>query len=304
MPVVSKGYMLRLVGALLLAWSAITQAQSPSRLQFDVASLKPSAPAAPGEPIAINLGTYRNGRMTLGNVTLGDCIKYAYGIISDDQIAGPDWAKGGTVRFDIIAQTPPDTSQEQALLMLQSLLAERLKLAVHHEQRPLSFVALTAGRNGVKFGPANPDGPVALRNGQIIHSRISMQVLAMLLSRFERQIILDTTGLDGFHEIKLIWTPDVFRGRTPPGGGPIMLNGEAIDPDGPSLATAVSEQLGLRLESRKGPVDVLVIDHAEKVPLPMGQGGAKRRERVRSAANFEPSPALRATSPGGRGGRR
>jgi uncharacterized protein (TIGR03435 family) len=259
--------MFRLIGALICACAAISQAQSPSRPQFEVASLKPSAPTAPGEPIAINLGTYRNGRMTLGNVTLGDCIKYAYGIISDDQIAGPDWAKGGTVRFDIIAQTPPDTSQEQALLMLQSLLAERLKLAVHREQRPLSFVALTVGRNGVKFGPAKPDGPVALRNGQIIHSRISMQVLATLISRFERQIVLDMTGLDGFHEIKLIWTPDVFKGRTPPGGGPIMLNGEAIDPDGPSLATAVSEQLGLRLESRKGPVDVLVIDHAEKVPV-------------------------------------
>jgi uncharacterized protein (TIGR03435 family) len=67
--------------------------------------------------------------------------------------------------------------------------------------------------------------------------------------------------------VKLTWTPDVFKGRTPPGGGPIMFNGEAIDPDGPSLATAVSEQLGLRLESRKGPVDVLVIDHAEKVPV-------------------------------------
>jgi uncharacterized protein (TIGR03435 family) len=259
--------LLSFVGALLLAWSAISQAQSPSRPQFEVASLKPSAPTAPGEPININLGTFRNGRMTLGNVTLGDCIKYAYGIISDEQIAGPDWTKGGTVRFDIVAQTPPDTPQEQALLMLQSLLAERLKLAVHHEQRPLSFVALTVGRNGVKFGPANPGGPVALRNGQIIHSRISMQVLATLISRFERQTVLDMTGLTGFYEVKLTWTPDVFKGRTPPGGGPIMFNGEAIDPDGPSLATAVSEQLGLRLESRKGPVDVVVIDHAEKAPV-------------------------------------
>ena len=77
---VSNRYMLRLVGALLLAWSAITQAQSPSRPQFEVASLKPSAPAAPGEPIAINLGTFRNGRMTLGNVTLGDCFIYTYSI--------------------------------------------------------------------------------------------------------------------------------------------------------------------------------------------------------------------------------
>ena len=96
---VSKRYMFRFVGALICAWAAISQAQSPSRPQFEVASLKPSAPTAPGEPIAINLGTYRNGRMTLGNVTLSDCIKYAYGIISDDQIAGPDWTKGGTVRL-------------------------------------------------------------------------------------------------------------------------------------------------------------------------------------------------------------
>jgi uncharacterized protein (TIGR03435 family) len=205
--------------------------------------------------------------MTLGNVTLGDCIKYAYGIISDDQIVGPDWAKGGTVRFDIIAQTPPDTSLEQALLMLQSLLAERLKLAVHQEQKTLSFAALIVGQNGIKFGPANPDGPVALRNGQIIHSGISMKVLATLMSRFERQIVLDMTGLSGLYEVKLTWTPDIFKGRTPPGGGLIMFNGQPIDPDGPSLPTAVSEQLGLRLESRKGPVDVLVIDHAEKVPI-------------------------------------
>jgi uncharacterized protein (TIGR03435 family) len=117
-----------------------------------------------------------------------------------------------------------------------------------------------------------------------------MQVLATLISRFERQTILDMTGLTGFYEVKLIWTPDLFRGRTPPGGGPIMLNGEAIDPDGPSLSTAVSEQLGLRLESRKGPVDVLVIDHAERVPLPLGEVGAQRRERVRNAANLESSP--------------
>ena len=259
--------LLSLVGSVLFVWSSIYWAQSASPPQFEVVSLKSSAPTAPGEPININLGTYRNGRMTLGNATLGDCIKYAYGIISDDQIDGPDWTKGGAVRFDIIAQTLPDTSLEQAQQMLQALLAERLKLAVHTEQRPLSFVALTVGRNAVKFGPAKPDGPVALRNGQIIHSHISMRVLATLLSRFERQNVLDMTGLSGTYEVKLNWTPDLFKGRNPAAGGPIMLNGEPVDPDGPSLPTAISEQLGLRLESRKGPVDVLVIDHAEKVPV-------------------------------------
>lgn len=81
-----------------------------------------------------------------------------------------------------------------------------------------------------------------------------MRTLALLISRFERETVIDMTGLGGVYQIKLEWTPDLDR---PP-------NADA--PPGPSLFTAVQEQLGLKLESRKGPVDVLVVDHADQTP--------------------------------------
>jgi uncharacterized protein (TIGR03435 family) len=241
--------------------------QTPTRLEFEVASVKVSPPALFGQSININLGTRKNGRVTLGNVTLSDCIKFAYGIVSDLQIAGPDWIKSEP-RFDIIAQASEGTTDEQLLLMTQTLLADRLKLAFHYEQRPVPHVALTVGKGGIKFTSANPDGAVSLRNGRIVHGQLSMPILATLISRFERQLVLDMTELKGKYDIKLEWTPDSFRGRVPEGGGPVLLNGEAVDPNGSSLPTALSEQLGLRLESQKGPVAVLVVDHAEKIPTP------------------------------------
>ncbi len=123
------------------------------------------------------------------------------------------------------------------------------------------------GKTGVNFGAANSEGQVSLRGGRIIHNRISMLVLATLLSRFERQVVLDMTGLSGFYKVKLEWIPEALRSRAPEGGGPLILNGETIDLNGPSLVTALQEQLGLRLESRKGRVDVIVVDHSEKVPI-------------------------------------
>src|SRR5215831_17281272 len=109
-------------------------AQPGSQPEFEVATVKASPPP-PGDRININLGTVRNGRVTFTNASLSDCLKFAYGIVSDEQISGPDWTKSKTVRFDIVAQAPPSTTQEQLQLMLQALLADRLKLALHHEQK-------------------------------------------------------------------------------------------------------------------------------------------------------------------------
>jgi uncharacterized protein (TIGR03435 family) len=96
---------------------------------------------------------------------------------------------------------------------------------------------------------------------------MNMQTLATLLSRFERQTVLDKTGLAGFFQVRLEWTPERLRDLPlRPDGGLPQLNGQTIDPAGPSVYTAIQEQLGLRLESRKGPVDVLVVDSADKTP--------------------------------------
>ena len=84
--------------------------QAPA-LEFEVATVKPSPPPE-GDLININLGTARNGRLTFGNASLSDCLKFAYGIVSDAQLAGPDWIKSKSVRFDIVAQAAPDASRE------------------------------------------------------------------------------------------------------------------------------------------------------------------------------------------------
>jgi len=248
--------------AVLFAQAAHAQAaltQAAIMPEFEVATVKLSPPPPEIDRININLGNFRNGKLTFGNASLSDCLKYAYGIVSDAQIAGPDWIKSKSVRFDIVAQAPPDTPRPKLELMLRNLLADRLKVVLHHEQRALPYVALVVGKNGPKMKEVQPDraGPQnGAARGRIAGNQVSMQLLATLLSRFERETVVDMTGLKGVFEMKLEWTPD--------DGRPAVLNGVVIE--GPSLATAVQEQLGLKLESRKGPLDVLVVDHAEMAP--------------------------------------
>jgi uncharacterized protein (TIGR03435 family) len=237
----------KLFGILALGVSLIARGAD---LEFDAATLKLSPPPE-GDLININLGTIQHGRLTLNNASLSDCLKLAYGIVADAQLAGPDWIRSKDVRFDVVAEAPPDTPRPSMLLMLRTLLAERLKVAMHHESRELAYVALVQGKNGSKLrkaeaNPAPPKGPML--RGSIVTSGMSMQTLALLLSRFQRETVLDQTGLSGLFEIKLEWSPNQ-------------------DTEGPALATALQEQLGLKLESRKGPVDVLVVDHAEKSPM-------------------------------------
>lgn len=239
----------------------LVRAQSQGGAQaapsFDVASLKPSPPP-PGDTYNANLGSIRNGEVALTNATLVDCIKFAYGLVSDEQTAGPDWVKSRAVRFDVLAKAPPSTPREQLLLMLRTLLSERFHLAMHSERRAFHHYALVVGKNGPKLHevPRDPaTSHMIYRYGSLNHNQISMQTLALLLSRQMGEMVLDETALKGVYELKLLWTPEPSRGIPDP------------PENGPSIFTAVQEQLGLKLEGRKDPVEVLVIDHAEKVPV-------------------------------------
>jgi uncharacterized protein (TIGR03435 family) len=242
--------------------------RAQQRTAFEVATVKLSPATPPGAPISISLGSVRNGTVILTNTTLSECLQFAYGIVSADQVVGPDWIRSREVRFDIVAKIDPNTPQDEVLVMMQNLLAERLKVALHRDKKQLPFLALVTARNGPKLQPAkegviNP-GPQGA--GRINHPRMPMSLLATLLSRFERQIVIDLTGLSGPFAIDLQWTTDALRARAPQDGAPLVINGQTVDVNGPSLYTALPEQLGLRLESRKGPVDVLVVDHADQVP--------------------------------------
>jgi uncharacterized protein (TIGR03435 family) len=242
---------------------AQSQANGAARPQFEVASLKPGQPIL-GDKIYTNLGSVSHGTLTLTNTSLADCLRYAFGLTSNDQLSGPDWIKSKVVRFDIVAKAPPDTPLGQIRLMLQTLLTDRFLLALHREQKELSYVALMIGKKGPKLQEAIPDSDASGNKfliGQIVSNHISTMTLATVLSRFTGQTILDMTRLTGEYDLKLNWTPETALGRGADAG-------VSMDADtGPTLFAAVEQQLGLKLEVRKGPVEIIVIDHAEKVPV-------------------------------------
>lgn len=244
------------------AWAAWGQGAA-ARPEFDVASLKPVVLDG-ADTYTANLGTYRNGVVTQTNTTLADCIQFAYEITSDHLLSGPDWIKSKMVRFDILAKTAPDTPRSQALLMLRTLLEDRFKLVLRRESRVLSYYALTAPGGVHKMKPAQDppaEGEVTHWQGRIHNNRMTMLMLASLIGRFTQTPVLDQTALPGAFEVKLDWSRDNSLPSAVPGAVP------AEPADGPSIFEAVQKQLGLKLEKRKGPVDVLVVDHAEKTPL-------------------------------------
>ena len=243
--------MYRTIMLLVATGFVIARAQS-----FEVASVKIPPPHVVGEPYDIAIGAVNNATITFTNASLADCIKFAYGLSSDSQLFGPDWIKSKELRYDIVAKTAPGTTREQALQMMQALLAERFKLALHPEQRVLAYDALVINKGGSKMPDAH-DGPVSAPAGvqgqlRVVSNRMPMSDLVSILSRYMKAFVVDQTGLAGDFEVKLVWTPD---------DRPIP-----DDERGASVFTAVEEQLGLKLVSRKGPMEVLVVDRAEKIP--------------------------------------
>lgn len=266
-PPIGKRLPLGLIGAALgiglgyaPASPALSQANGPAPPHFEVASLKPGEPI-PGDKININLGALSHGTLTLTNTSLADCLRYAYALTNNDQLSGPDWIKAKNIRFDIVAKAPADTPLDQIRLMLRTLLTERFQLVLHREQKELSYVALIVGKKGAKLQEAIPDSDSSGNRylmGRIFSNNISMTTLATLLSRFTGQTVLDMTGLKGAYDLKLEWAPE---------NGPAGAAAASDAADGPSVFAAVEQQLGLKLDVRKGPVEIIVIDHAERVPI-------------------------------------
>jgi len=223
---------------------------------FDVASVKPGGPVRPDGLLDINLGTASHGTMTLSNTTLSECIRYAYGLTNEEQIAGPDWIRDRSIRFEIVAKAPADTSAEQLHLMMQRLLKERFRLEMHREPKKIAHFLLTVAKSGPKMPVSPDDEPSARRDygvGRLSYTHMTMDRFVVLLSRQMKQPVLNRTGLESAYNIELNWTPDdtsVGNDATP----------------GPDIFRAVQQQLGLRLETSKDPLEVLVIDHADKTP--------------------------------------
>jgi uncharacterized protein (TIGR03435 family) len=179
----------------------------------------------------------------------------------------PDWLSSN--KYDILSRAPEGSSEQQLWLMIQQLLVDRFRLKFHREQKDLPAYALVAAKNGLKVivekheKPSGDDGRVGAGRGQLHGHMISSQVFAQVLSLYLDRPVLDQTGIDGTFNVDLKWTPDATEstpGPPPPPGGPTH------DPQGPSLFTAVEEQLGLKLVGQRTSVQMFVIDHIEPVP--------------------------------------
>src|SRR5580698_936908 len=133
---------------MMAAYAYYMQAPAPV---FDAATVKMGGPVEANGLININTGKILNGVVTLANATLGDCLKFAYSLTTDAQIAGPDWINDKPVRFEVTGKAPAETPDAQLLLMLRTLLKERFQIAMHTEQREIAHYELVVGKNGPKL---------------------------------------------------------------------------------------------------------------------------------------------------------
>jgi uncharacterized protein (TIGR03435 family) len=233
---------------------------------FEVADIKPTTGTSPnGGKIQILPG----GRLELPEITIKSLIMAAYGVQDDMIIGGPAWIESD--HFDIVARTPADTPRDQIRLMMQPLLAERFKLAIHREEKQKPVYVLVVAKDGPRLakssgGPAqcqwNPLGKGMIQRE--CHN-MSMRDLADSMPRWGMARIdlpvVDMTGLEGAFDFKLEWAV--------PGGGGDDAKADGAnttpDPIGATVFDAMA-QIGLRLEPRKRPVSVVVIDHIERLP--------------------------------------
>ena len=286
------GKVLAVVIVIVGATSVMFGQSSPAP-RFDLASVKPVAKVSPG----VGTGVVRSlpgGRLSADEALLRYIIQVAYGLKSYQIVGGPDWID--SAHFDIDATAASNTSPQQVLLMLQSLLEDRFKLKVRRESRQLPVYELTTAKSGLKMplksepcvdanapspyrGPGEAPPPtcgriqagagvnaetgrsLARMNGQ----NVSIAEFVRVLSNMVGRTVIDRTGIAQTFDLQFTFARDeALDARIAnPAGAPSALP----DPSTATVFTALQEQLGLKLESAQGPVDVIVIDHIER-PTP------------------------------------
>jgi uncharacterized protein (TIGR03435 family) len=208
-------------------------------------------------------GTSSPERITFTHTSLKNLIRAAYGVRSSHYIETPSWMESAT--FDLVANIRPGATRDEANLMLQNLLADRFQLKVHRTTRELPIYALVVAKNGPKLKVAanDPDAPKprgTLRSGGRKKFEFDSWTMAGFADALENDVdrpVIDMTGLEGTYDIRLEFAS----------APPVAFAPGSPDPQASELFTALSEQLGLRLESRRGPVVVLVVDSASRQPI-------------------------------------
>ena len=265
------GLLRRILVLAVIAFHCMARAQVPAKNpSFEVSTVRPSGSDTRGSNLNLEMDSIRSS-----NLPVMFLLKFAFNLNggSDDQIIGaPKWVS--SVPFDIrakvdeeaaatMAKMPTDERMETTRRMVQMLLEDRFQLKIHHENRELPVLALTAAKGGSKLTPVNDtsatsvsgeSGWTGLHNpgpGETEGRDVPIAVLVSALSskpEIGGRLVVDETGLIGKYSFKLTWAPTDAQGATDAGAG------------GPTLFTAIEEQLGLKLQTQKAPVDCVVID--------------------------------------------
>jgi len=237
------------VAALVAGTPAQAQDTRPA---YEVASIKPNESGS-----GSNRTDGSKGQVVFINQTLKRLIERAYAA-KPFQVTGPGWM--ADLRFDVVAKYPANTNKNDHPLMLRTLLEDRFKLAVHHETKDMPGYALVVAKGGFKLKPVESNGSSGTTSGNsgrvrtLTAKKSSMAVLADDVARSLGEMVVDKTGIEGVYDFELRFTTD-------------DLSSNASDMDGfPSLFTALMDTLGLRLQPEKVPVDIIVIDHLERIP--------------------------------------
>jgi uncharacterized protein (TIGR03435 family) len=247
---------------MIAALSLCAQAAGP---KFEVATLKPSAPGGRGGGIRPSPG---GERYVATNATLRLMLTVAYGIKDIQLSGGPDWINTDT--FDLNGKAEKPSNIEDLHLMLQDLLAERFKLKIHREKKEAPVYILSVDKENPKLqshDAQNSGEPwIDVSQQQFLHMQWHAKVATMDFFAWRLGLQLDRpvvnqTALKGGFDFDLEFT------REPPPGLPenAQVNGAPVDTSGPSVFEAVRKQLGLKLERGRGPVEIIVIDHVEKL---------------------------------------
>ena len=269
----------------LFAAGATSAHQTPASLSFEAASVRPNKSGAN----ALSIGRQPGGRFSAVNVPLQFLITFAYQIQPYQLVGGSGWMSDD--RFDIVAKLEGDppplplgAGPDHMMLALRTLLADRFKLVLRRETREFDIYALTVARPGAKLGPelkpagpaCSPEALAARRGGAAATAQpsefcgirptpgggvmvrgIALSAFANFVSNQVGRYVVDRTGLTGQWDFTLTASMPARSGDTKPPDAP------PGDPNAPDLFTAVQEQLGLRLQATKGPVDVFVIESAQ-----------------------------------------
>lgn len=275
-----------LVSVCTLGLYAAQAPSTPAAIVFEAASVKPNREG----PIGSSIRRQPGGRLNAMNMPIRAMITFAYQIQGFQLVDAPDWI--ANERFDIVAKiegdpppVPPGSGPDPHMVAMRTLLADRFRLVVRRETRQLDIYALVKARPDGQLGaalrqssdecervmkaviggappPTGPGAPfcgVRQNVGRILFGGFPLSQFASSLSGQVGRFVVDRTGLTGNWDFEL-----TFAGQPPSGPLPPGVELPPVDPNAPSLFTAVQEQLGLKLEATKGPVEVLVVESVDR----------------------------------------